>query len=299
MATASTGTLSFIFDEVTSVVAFEQFFAGPFMMPLLYRMQGTSNRRERTASLGGLGVFQPKSETATAAEADIPQQFQKTFTQSEFALQLPVSRMVVDFEEWGLLQEIGIELGSSAAYTMENAAMALFRDAFVGATYTTEDGLSICNDAHVNVDGGNSQDNKLANTFSMSGVKATHVAMRKFTNYGGLRLSVNPDELLVPVDLEEDAWEAVRSAMRPDNANNASNFYQGRYTLYVSPLITDTNDWFMMDSRLRQRNLLWFQSAALEFYGDGNIDTGTRKIGGYYREAHGARDWRFICGNSN
>lgn len=299
MATATLGNLSFIFDEVVSAVAYEEYFSGEFLVPMLYRMQGSASRRERASSLGGLGKFQPKTETGAISEGSVTQQFQKTLTQSEFGLQLPISRMVVDFNEWGLLQEIGIELGSSAAFTMEDDGMALFRDAPTGATYTAEDGLSIANNAHLNVDGGNSQDNLLANTFSMAGVKATHVAMRKFTNYSGDRISVNPDELLVPVDLEEEAFEVVKSVTRPDVANLASNFYQGRYTMYVSPLLTDTNDWAMMDSRRRARNLLWYQSAPLEIFSDGNLNTGTRKVGGYYREAHGCRDWRWIAYNQN
>ena len=298
MATATTGTLSYLFDEVTSAIAIEKYFEGPFLVPLLYNMQGTGNRRDRSSSFGGLGKFQAKSETASASEATVTQQFQKTFVQSEFALMLPVSRMVVDFEEWGFLQDLGVELGTAAAYTVEDDGIALFRDAVTGATYTSEDGLSICNNAHVNADSGNSQDNLLTAAFSMAAIKAAHVAMRKFTNYDGLKLSVNPDELMVPVDLEEDAWETVRSAMRPDSSNLRSNFYAGRYSLFVSPLLTDASDWFMMDSRLRARYLRWYQSAALEIFGDGNLDTGTRKIGGYYRESHGCTDWRWIIGHS-
>ena len=297
MATATTSTLSFLFDEVVSAVTYEEYFSGDFLVPLLYSMRGSMSRRERGASLGGLGKFQAKTETGSIPEGTITEQFTKTLVQSEFGLKLPISRMVVDFNEWGFLQEVGVELGASAAYTMEDDGMALFRDVPTGATYTAEDGLSIANDAHLNVDGGNSQDNKLANTFSMAGIKATHIALRKLKNYDGLQLSINPDELIVPVDLEEDAFETIKSVLRPDVATNAQNFYQGRYALYVSPLLTDTTDWGMMDSRRRARNLLWYQSAALEIAGEGNLDNHSRKIGGYDREAHGCRDWRWIAWN--
>lgn len=297
MATVTQSSVSYLFDEVTSEVAFESFYDMPFLHPALYSVRGSAGRRERASSLGGLGRFNSKAETVDADQATITQQFQKTFTHTAYALQIPVSREVVDDEEWGFLQEIGMELGQSAAQSMEIDAFALFNDAFDGASYTAEDSLSICNGAHLNADSGNSQDNDLANAFSVAGVKATRTNMRKVTNAGGLKVAVNPDELLVPVDIEEDAWEVVRSAGRPDTANRADNMYNGMFTLYVSPFLTDTGNWFMMDSRLRARNLVWYMRTGLEIFGDGNLSAGTKTIGGYYRESHGCKDWRWICGN--
>lgn len=299
MATATQSTLSFIFDEVVSEVAYEAYYDLPYLWPVLYSVRNSMGRRERSASLGGLGLFQSKAETADASEGTVTQQFEKTFTHAAFSLKLPISREVVDDNEWGFLQEVGLELGNAAGQTMESRAAALFDDAFAGATYLAEDGLSVCHNAHVNVDGSNSQDNLLTNALSMSGIKSARTAMRKWTNYGGQKIAVNPDELLVRVDQEEDAWEIVRSVSRPDNANNAANMYNGMFNLYVWPFLStsDTNDWFMMDSRLRARNLIWYQRIGLEIFGDGNLSAGTKTIGGYFRHSHGVKDWRFILGN--
>lgn len=293
--TVTQASMSYILDEVVSAVAFESFFEMPFHYPQLFSIRGSSGRRERFSSIGGIGQFQSKAETVDADTASISQQFQKTFLHTAYALQIPVSRELIDDEDWGFFQDLGTQLGTMAAQTMEVKAAEIFENAFTSTL--SEDGLTLCNSAHVNVDSGNSQDNSGTNTFGMAGIKATRTAMRKFTNYSGEKIAVNPDSLLVPVDIEEDAWEAVRSSGRPDTANRAENMYNGMFRLFVWPFLSDTNNWFMMDSRLMAMHLLWFQRTPLEVFGDGNLFSGTRKIGAYYRESHGARDWRWLYGN--
>ena len=293
----SSATLSYALDEVVSVLAYESFYGQPFFMPELYSVRTSSRRRERTASFDGLTEYEVKAETAAPAEDSIVNQYEKDFVHQAFAKQVPLSRELVDDQEWGLLEDLGMQLGAAAAYTMEKYAAAPFVDAFTGATYLAEDAKSICNDAHTNVAGGNSQDNKGTTALSMTAVKATRIAMRKFKNYKGDFLSVNPDALIIPVDLEEDAWEIAKSTLRPDNANMAANIYNGMFDMYVWPFLTDVNDWFMVDRRLMKMNLLWFQRVGLEIFGEGSLLTGTKKIGGYFRFSHGVRDWRWIYGH--
>jgi len=303
MATTTSNTLSFVLDEVVSAVVFESFFAETYMMPALYSIRGSARRRERLASIGGIGEFEAKNETAAAAEDEVTQQFEKDFVHTAYAKQIPVSRELIDDEEYGVLADLGGQLGTMAAYTMENKAAELFRDAFAGATYTDEAGLSICNTAHLNVDGGNSQSNRGTVAFSLANIKVARTAMRKFKNYNGELLSVRPNALLIPPDLEEDAWEAVKSIGRPDTTNNAANFYNGMFQLFVWDFLStgvtggDVNNWFMLDTRVLAQSLLWFQRVPLEVFGDGDLFKGTRRIGAYFRASHGLRDWRGIYGN--
>lgn len=304
MATITSSSLSFVLDEVVSAVAFESFYDETFTMPTLYSVRTSGRRRERLASLGGLGQYEAKNPTAAASEDTITQQYEKTFNHTAYAKAVPVERELIDDEEFGVLQDLGMQLGTMAAYTMEVKAAELFHDAFAGATYTAEDGKSICNSAHTNVDAGNSQSNSGSTALSMASVKSTRTAMRKFTNYNGELLAIRPDTLLVPPDLEEDAWEIVRSTGRPDTANRADNMYNGMFNLVVWDFLStgvsggDADNWFMIDSRHAARSLIWYQRTPLEIFGDGNLFTGTRRIGGYYRASHGCRDWRWVYGHA-
>jgi len=293
----TSASLSYVLDEVVSILAYESFYDGELYMPLSHTVRTSSRQRERTASLGGLTLWSTKAPTVNATEDEMPQEFEKDFTHSAYAKQVPISRELVDDQAWGLLEDIGMSLGSTAQMTMERDAAADFNNAFT--TATAEDGLSLCNAAHVNSAGGNSQSNTGTSVLSMTSIKTTRVAMRKFKNYRGDVLNIMPDELWVPVDLEETAWEIVRSAGRPDVVNRVDNFYNGAFKLYVNPWLTDAETWFMCASRERKQNLLWFQRVGMEVYGEGNLVSGTRKVGGYMRYSHGARDFRFVFGHTS
>jgi len=294
----STTSMSYVLDEVVSAVAYEVFYDEPFALPVLFDMRTTTRRRERLASIGGLREYAEKTKGSEPAEDDIAQQFQKDFIPVSYGKQVPIERELVDDEEWGLLVDIGEQLGYMGAYTMEKLAASLWNDMFTGSTFLAEDSLSICNDAHVNADSGNSQDNSGTNSLNFNGLKATRTAMRKFTNYEGDKIAVRPKMLVVPTDLEEEGWELVKSVGKPDTANNNANFYNGMFDMLVWDFLTDTNAWFMVDPRLMKMNLIWFMRIALEIFGTGNLFAGTRKIGGYFRAALGCRDWRFVYGNN-
>lgn len=299
----NSNSMSYLLDEVVSAVAFESFFGGEFMMPLLYDVRASARRRERTASFSGLSDYAEKTNGQAAAADEVANEFEKDFVHASYGKRVPVERELIDDQEYGLVQDLGDQLGFKARETMEKKAAGVFHDAFDGATYLGEDGLSLCNDAHLNAAGGNSQDNKGTSALDMSAVKSTRTAMRKFKNYSGDPLGVRPNGLLIPPDIEEDAWEIANSTGRPDTANRADNFYNGRFMLFVWDYLTDVvsggdaNNWFMVATDLMRRHLIWWQRIALEIYGHGNLDTGTRVIGGYFRAAHGFRGWQWCYGH--
>jgi phage major head subunit gpT-like protein len=296
MAIHSSSNVSFVLDEVVSSVAYNEFEQAPLLMPALYDVRPGAGRRDRTASLGGLGKFALKLETQDSQQDNIVQQFEKDFVHKAYALNVEVSRELIDDNEFGFFTDLGQQIGMSAARSMEDLGAALFNDAFNGATYLAEDGLSICNSAHLNVDAGNSQDNSLALSLSGANLKTARDTMRAFTDYRGEKISVLPDAIVVPTALEQDAWEIVRSSLKSGTANNDANFFNGMFNMFVWQHLSDSNAWFVIDQRLASRNLLWYQRTPLEIYGDGDLKKGTRTIGGYFRSSHGCRDWRWIVG---
>ena len=271
----TTGSLSYALDEVVSAIAFEVFYDLPFMMPVLYDVRTSKRRRERQASLGGLREYDQKTNGAEPAEDELVQQYERDFVHIAYGKQVPIERELVDDEEWGILADAGQQLGYMAAYTMEKRAADLWNDAFVGASYKAEDSLSICNGAHVNSDGGNSQSNSGTNSLNIAGLEATRIAMRKFKNYRGDKMSIRPRLLVVPIDLEQTGWEMIKSVGKPDSENNNLNFYQGMYDLVVWDFLTSSTSWWMADPQMLKMNLIWYQRIALEIFGDGNLFTGT------------------------
>jgi hypothetical protein len=290
---------NYVLDEVVTALVFEALYdSTEFLLPELYDVRGSNSRRERLASTGALSRYTEKLPGVSADEDSISQQWEKDFTHKVFAKQIPIEQELIDDEEWGYVADISRQMGQLAGYSMEEDAAAPFNEAFSSSTYKSEDGLSICNGAHLNAAGGNSQSNSGTTALSITSVGATRTLMRKFTNSRALKMIVRPDELHVPVDLEETAWEIVNSMGRTGTANNNANMYNGMFRLVVNDFFTDVNNWFMADSKMRKANLLWFMRKAFQSFGDGNLFSGVRRVGAQYRESHGCRDWRWIYGHA-
>lgn len=291
--------LSFVFDEVCSSVMYNEFLQEPMLMGALYGVQvPPASRRVRSASVSGLGKFVQKTEGANATQDNLIQQYESTFTHNTFALYTEITKEAIEDNEFSLFQQLGQELGMAAARTMEDDAADVFDDAFAGATYTAEDGATICNATHTNVDSGNSQSNTGTAALSHANLATARQNMKGFTDYRGERASIRPDGLIVPPELEDEAWEIVRSTARSDTTNRADNFFFGKFDLFVWDALDDANNWFVVDQNMMKRHLVWYQRQALETWGDQDFKKGARTVGASYRESHGVKDWRWIYGNN-
>lgn len=291
---------SFVSSEVISTFAFDEFFQEPAMMALFFSQRPSSQHREVSGSMSGLDDFEEKQPLQEPAESDPVQQYEKTFIHAAFALQSKIARETVDDQRFPFFEEFGTKVGQSAIRTIETRAAGVFNNAFVTSSGTAEDNLALCSGAHVNVDGGNSQSNSGTTALSDDAVTSTRTLMRNFTDYIGKKIVVNPDLILVAnaSDNEAKLFTILRSQQRPDSMNNDANFNQGRFQGAVWLYLTDTNNWFMIDRRLMARNLIWYWRIQLELFGDGDLFTGRRRIGGYYRTSHGVKDWRWVYGHA-
>ena len=203
---------------------------------------------------------------------------------------------VIDDDEWSVVEDMAEQMGMGGAETYDYYAALLFNNLANSTYFTSEDAKSIANTAHTNVDATNSQSNSGTSSMTYSGVKTIRTAYRKLKGYKDTDtfISLNPDELIVPVDLEEDSWQVVNSVGKLATAENDRNFFNGRFTLYVWNRLTDTNAWGMMDSRMRRRMLRMYDRVGLEVMSDASFSQGVRKIGGYLRFVLGCTDWRWV-----
>ena len=109
---------------------------------------------------------------------------------------------------------------------------------------------------------------------------------------------MNYDTILCTIDKEETAWEVINSKGKVDTANNNRNFHEGRYKLAIWDKLTDSNNWFMIDSRLAKMFLLFWDRVKPELKQDNDTDTLVAKWYVYYRCSAGWADWRQIYGHA-
>ncbi len=300
MAEITRANAGYVSDETVSVFAFDQFTMATPRMPSLFNQQGSSTYREVQGSMSGLGDFQPKTELEGPTEDRPIQQFKKEYLHQEFALGVVVERKVYDDQRFSFFQKLGAKIGQSAIRTFESQGSAVFNEAFSSSDYLAEDGLTLCHSAHVNVDGGNSQDNSGTATLSYDNAGTTMTAMRLFKDYRGNPMLVDPDLLLVPVSKDQIAFEIIRSSGDPTEANLKANYFGGKLSALSWAYLdsSDDDNWFMIDRRLMSENLYWYWRVALEIFGDGDAWKGLRRIGGYFRSSHSAVGWWWVYGQN-
>ena len=94
---------------------------------------------------------------------------------------------------------------------------------------------------------------------SATSIEATRrIGHTSVFNDRGELLEVNYDTILCTVNNEETAYEVINSKGKVETANNNRNFNYGRYNLAVWDRLTDSNNWFMMDSKLCKMFLIWW-----------------------------------------
>lgn len=300
MAEITRSNAGYVSDETVSVFAFDTFTMATPRMPALFNQQNSSSYREVNASMSGLGEFEQKTELSAPTQDRPTQQFKQEYLHQEYALGVTVERKVYEDQRFGFFQQLGTKIGQSAMRTFETQGAKVFNEAFSSSTYLAEDALSLCNSAHLNVDGGNSQSNSGTSALSYDNVGTTMTAMQLFKDYRGNPILVDPDLLLVPVSKEQTAFEIIRSSGDPTEANLKANYFNGRLAALTWRWldVSDDDNWFLIDRMLMRENLYWYWRIALEIFGVGDAWIGERKIGGYFRSSHKAVGWWWIYGQN-
>ena len=99
---------------------------------------------------------------------------------------------------------------------------------------------------------------------------------------------------MFPPDLYEQVYEVLASMGKVDTAENNRNVHQGQYRGIEWNYLTDTNNWFLMDSALREDSVFWVDRIPVEFAMAEDIDTKVAKWTGYARYSNAQTDWRWI-----
>lgn len=277
----------------------------PSMIGELYNIQTTDNPYEEDVSIGTLGEFPDFQGTI---EYDRPYQgYSKVYEFPEMAKGFRIERKLYDDDRYNIINKRPVGLSLSAHRRREKNGAALFNNAFEAA-HTGPDEKRLCatdhpSKAYVDSNGAEGiEERSNAGTLELNhaNLQITKNLMRNTRDDRGELISVVPDTLLVPVSLEEQAWELIASDKKVDTAENNPNIHQGRYRLIVWDLLEGTNvansPWFLIDSRYSQLFLNWFDRIPLEFAMEEEFDTLVAKFRAYMRYDSGWSDWVWIYG---
>ena len=267
------------------------------MVPLLYNIKDSKLSAEIMSSAGEYPDLTPFGGSIDYEE--MYEGYIKTFTHSEQSGGLQIrSTILSDAQGAGhgfVFTEKPQAMARAVSRSREKQGSEVFNDAFVTEP-TDSDAAELCASDHPRAKDSTTQSNEGTTAFSSTAVEVVRLAMRKFKNDQGDFCNVNMDTLLVPEDLHEKAYECIKSELKTDVTTNNKNFHQGRYDLAVWLRLSDTTNWFGIDSTLSKNALYWFNREPIKFFKDESSDTLSAKYIAYYRYSRGWRNWTWIYG---
>jgi hypothetical protein len=141
------------------------------------------------------------------------------------------------------------------------------------------------------------QSNKGTAPLSVQALEDARVAMMNFTDDKGQKLLIVPDTLYVPPALDMLAHEIVNSVGRSDTADRADNVRRGAYKVVTLPLLSDSNNWFLVDSSKAKEYCLWFDRRKPIPEKEEDFDTEVIKHKMVMRFSYGFIHWCWIYGS--
>jgi len=273
------------------------------MVPKLYRVLPSDSAFEEFYSVGALPdipEFNGKLEYLSASPG-----YYIKIEPKEFAGGTMFERKLIDDKKYAVLDDRAGMLANSAHRVMEKYACRPFAYAFSSAFdfMTSEEGVSLCSSSHSTKSGTSTTygfDNSGTSALSKTSVAATRILMRKFRNDISERIVIDPDTLIVPDNLYDTALEIVGTEKGLYSAEGTINVQKGRYSVipYLRLDDYDTNNWFMVDSKLMKKNLIWINRIKPEPHNTIDFETFQIKHSVYFRMGNGFLDWRWIYGHT-
>ena len=234
----------------------------PMIKDRLFNVQQSSGSTEHFQGVGDMPIeaFEQFKRDGTIGQSRVGDGFASVFTHESYPLDIPY-----DYDDVMDMNEMKMRMETEKAAIglrqfMESKAAAVFNNAF-SSSHTGSDDKALCASDHP------FSPNNLSNTWDNSGttaispeaIKDTRVEMQKWRSETGLPIEVDPDIILVPPDLYDEALEYTKSQMKPGVDTNDINTLYGGFEVISWKYLTDADNWFMIGSEMARQNLLWMQ----------------------------------------
>jgi len=264
----------------------------------LFDKETSDKAYEEDVEITGFGLAPVKAQ-GTAINYDVESQGAVTrYTHVAYAL-----GYVVTFEELrdDLYEVVSKRRAKQLAFSMrqtkENVGANVFNRAF-SSSYTGGDGVSMINSSHPTVAGNQSNVLTTAADMSEAAIEDLTIQIMQAQNAKGLRISLMPQSLHVPVQLFYEANRILKSVLQNDSSNNAINVLKATNVfpkgIKMNHYFTSATAWFIRTNA--PAGLKMYERDAVTFDQDNDFDTKNAKAACYERYSMGWSDWRGVFG---
>ena len=265
----------------------------------VFEMTNSSRAYEEDVGTTGFGLAQIKPEGQALAYDVESQAYVTRYAHVVYALGFVVTREIYEDDQYDIVGKRRAEaLAFSMRQTKEIVGANVYNRAF-NNSYLGGDGLEMISGLHTNFSGGTwSNELTTASDLSEAALEQACIDIMKLTNDRGLKISVVPESLIIPVDLVFEAKRILGSDGRVGTADNDLNALKafGKFgSVVVNHYLTDTNAWFI---RTNVKNgLKCIQRRSMDFGIDNDWDTENAKYKASERYVFGWTDPRQIYGS--
>ena len=288
-------------DPRFQTIFWEEYNELPDMLGRFYSMPPTNGRNDmRWSQVGTVDDF--TQFTGTVDYGSFNQGYDTTATPLEFTKGIQAERKLLDDDQYNILDARPRGLARAAFRTRQKHGSRMLNNAFSvdNFFYNNTEAVSLCSNSHTTTSGASTAsgfDNLGTASLSATAVAAARIQMVGFRGDQAERISVMPNELWYPPNLYEEAYEIINASGKVDTDLNNPNVHEGQYRGVEWNFLTDTNNWFMIDSVMKADQVHWVDRIPLEFAFIEDFDTLVGKWRAYMRYGQAHTDWRFIMGH--
>lgn len=284
---------------------FRQIWDGKFdkgrdLVPMLHTVVTPTLLTEKGSALTGMGLF--SEFTGTIAYDGPDQGYDWQSTAKQFAKGMLIERMLFEYEQFGMVENM-FELLAESAFDsyQEEAIQTLVQGFVVDSGYTHSEGVALFSDSHTSPRSGVSTatgfDNLSTAALSPTALKALRIQARRFRKDNGQPIpNFMLDTIYGPPDLEDRASEIAKTVSGLDSAEGTSNVLQGEFRYVALERLTDPNDYYVVNNAALKKNCMWFEKVKPEYSRIEDFDTIMAKCRGYYIVHRARADWRVGIG---
>ena len=256
---------------------------------------------EEDMSVSGFGLASVKTEGGSIPFDTEQQGFLTRYVHVTYGLGFIITREMVEDDLYDVVgQRRAKGLAFSMRQTKEVLAANVYNRAFT-STYAGGDGKELLATDHPNVAGGTwANEPTTAVDLSEAALEDACVAIMKYTNDRGLKISVIPQTLIIPPDTIFEADRILNTPLRVGTADNDLNALKnmGKFPggVKVNHYITAGNGaWFIRTNV--PDGMKHFVRRGDEFAMDNDFDTDNAKYKAQYRCSFGWSDPRALYGS--
>lgn len=239
----------------------------------------------------GKGVFHDNSEEGWTAR----------YTHETIAMAFSITE---EAEEDGLYGKLGAKyskaLGRSMRETKEIKGANVLNNGF-DSSFLGGDGVELFSLLHP-LQGGGTFANELTTPADLSetSLEEVLIAIRKFRDDRGLFIAVKPTKLIIPPELEYEAYRIVKSTDRSGTADNDTNAIRSKGIFSNDPAVitrlTDADAWFVRTDCPDGMKL--FERVKMKRKIEGDFESGNMRYRARERYSFGFTDPRGMFGSA-